>query len=172
MTTSKRLWKFTNTVHVSPWQVTRPQSSQTQICSPSSSDQSAQHTERAKLVLWGFKSQFPSLIGLVLLTAKKLETSHLVHKAFNLPLSRTNIQGALYTRGWRPVAIESYSLPLVENANCPTSLELEGLRDQLCMDDKPKWSPTWHAMENVSWSTGFCIKPTSNRWQNWKTMTL
>ena len=27
--------------------------------------------------------------------------------------------------------------------------------------DKPTWSPTWHAMDYVSWSTGLCIKPTS-----------
>ena len=26
---------------------------------------------------------------------------------------------------------------------------------------KPTWSPTWNAMDNVSWSTGLCIKPAS-----------
>ena len=37
------------------------------------------------------------------------------------------------------------------------------------MDGKPTWNPTWHAMDNVSRPTGFCIKPTS---QNWETKTL
>jgi hypothetical protein len=29
---------------------------------------------------------------------------------------------------------------------------------------KPTWSPTWHAMDNVLWSIGFCVKPISKRW--------
>jgi hypothetical protein len=28
------------------------------------------------------------------------------------------------------------------------------------MDDKPTWSPTYHAMDNLSWYTRFCVKPT------------
>jgi len=42
------------------------------------------------------------------------------------------------------------------------TLKLEGPREKV--DEVPIWSPAWHAVENVSWSTGFCIKPTSKRW--------
>jgi hypothetical protein len=37
------------------------------------------------------------------------------------------------------------------------------------MDEEPTRSPTWHVMYNVSWPTGFCAKPISNRWIYHKT---
>ena len=45
------------------------------------------------------------------------------------------------------------------------TLELDGLRDQGSLNGwKPTCSLIWHALHNVSWSTGFCVKPTSKRW--------
>jgi hypothetical protein len=37
------------------------------------------------------------------------------------------------------------------------------------MDEKPTLSSTWHAMDYVSWSTEFCVKPTPKRWVQHKT---
>ena len=43
------------------------------------------------------------------------------------------------------------------------------------MDAKPTWSPTWHAMDDVSWPTGFCVKHVHiiemGLILNWETMT-
>ena len=35
---------------------------------------------------------------------------------------------------------------------------------EVWIDEKPTRSPTWHAINNVSWSTRLCTKPTSKRW--------
>ena len=44
------------------------------------------------------------------------------------------------------------------------------------MDVKPTWSPTWHAMDDVSWPTGFCVKHAHVKEMglilNWETMTI
>jgi hypothetical protein len=36
------------------------------------------------------------------------------------------------------------------------------------MDEKPAWIPTWNEMDNVSWATGNCVKPTSKKWISYK----
>ena len=42
------------------------------------------------------------------------------------------------------------------------AIEPEGLRNQGSSNAwNPTCRPTWHAMDNISWSTRFCVKPTS-----------
>jgi hypothetical protein len=44
------------------------------------------------------------------------------------------------------------------------------------MDVKPTWSPTWRAMDDVSWPAGFCVKHVHIKEMglilNWETMTI
>ena len=72
---------------------------------------------------------------------------------------------ALHTRHWWPLISKTpYGWKWLKSS-LRFSLELWGLRDQVAMevslDEIPTWSPTWHAIIIVSWSTRFCIRPTS-----------
>ena len=77
------------------------------------------------------------------------------------------VESLIELEGSWPLKSKFYSL--VENCrDCPTSLYSraggpEGPRKFECMN-KPTRSPTWLAMDNVSWFTRFCVKPTSKRW--------
>ena len=51
--------------------------------------------------------------------------------------------------------------------DCPHHMTLKpvALKDQGSMNgfNSSTWSPTCHAMDNVLWSTGFCVKLMSKR---------
>ena len=50
-------------------------------------------------------------------------------------------------------------------------LKHEGLMDKRRLEwiNKHTWSPTWHAMNYVLWSTKFFLKPISKSWVQHKT---
>lgn len=41
--------------------------------------------------------------------------------------------------------------------NCTLDLEAWGT-EELRMDEKSAWCPTWHQVDYVSWSTGYCVR--------------
>lgn len=66
------------------------------------------------------------------------------------------------------MTIEIYNLIGGKCQDRPTSLyttvdfKLEGLRTkEVLMAEKTTWISTLHGIDNASWCTGFCVKPTS-----------